>query len=222
MTRQIFDLIQLLLTENFSYMTDFLARFYAKCMEKDLEASFLIGKDKNGTRLGLGIIDHLIIALIRILTSGKFHFQRGVEYFSVAQEILLSDKKTREISFRLFSEVLRELPEDMRNKIMAHEKAEIESRFVRAQPTKDWADMWFKHINDHDSLALYAVCQNKECKRHYPVLVHYYHYKSKLVISEDVTYIPEDCHYCKVTNSLRVFNNYEHARSFMNEYIYSV
>ena len=41
MTRQIFNLIQLLLTENFSsYMTDFLARFYAKCMEKDLEASF--------------------------------------------------------------------------------------------------------------------------------------------------------------------------------------
>jgi hypothetical protein len=87
--REIFDLIQLLLTENFfSYMTDFLTRFYAKCMEKDLEASFLIGRDKNGMRMGIGIIDYLIIALVRILTSGKFHFPRGVEYFSMAQEIV--------------------------------------------------------------------------------------------------------------------------------------
>ena len=107
MTRQIFDLIQLLLTENFSsYMTDFLARFYAKCMEKDLEASFLIGRDKNGTRAGIGIIDYLIISLIRILTSEKFHFPKGIEYLSMAQEIILTDKRTREISFRLFSEVL--------------------------------------------------------------------------------------------------------------------
>ena len=48
-------------------------------MEKDLEASFLIGRDKNGTGMGIGIIDYLITALIRILTSGKFHFPRGVD-----------------------------------------------------------------------------------------------------------------------------------------------
>jgi hypothetical protein len=36
--RMIFDQIQLLLTQHFySSMTDFLVRFYAKCMEKDLE-----------------------------------------------------------------------------------------------------------------------------------------------------------------------------------------
>jgi hypothetical protein len=223
MAREIFDLIQLLLTENFfSYMTDFLTRFYAKCMEKDLEASFLIGRDKNGRRMGIGIIDYLIIAIIRILSSGKFHFPRGIEYFSMAQEILLTDKKTRDITFRLFSEVLRELPEDIRNKFMAHEKAEIESRFARAQPTKDWVDLWFKHMNDHDLLALYAVCKNNECtKQHYPVLVQYYHYRAKLVLSENSTYILGDCYYCRTKNSVRVFNSYEHARSYMNEQIYS-
>jgi hypothetical protein len=190
-------------------------------MEKDLEASFLISRDKNDRRMGIGIIDYLIIVLIRILRSGKFHFPRGVEYLSMAQEILLTDKRTRETSFRLFSEVLQELPPDIRNKVMAHEKVEIESRFVRAQPTKDWEDMWFKHTNEHDSLALYAVCRNNECRRHYPILVQYYHYRSKLVLSEDSTYFLEDCYYCKATNSLCVFNNYEHVRSYMNENMYS-
>ena len=130
-------------------------------MEKDLEASFLIGRDKNGTGMGIGIIDYLITALIRILTSGKFHFPRGVEDLSMAQEILLTDKRTRETSFRLFSEGRQELPPDVRNKVMAHEKVEIESRFVRAQPTKDWADAWFKHINDHDS-ALSLCCMPEQ------------------------------------------------------------
>jgi hypothetical protein len=220
--REIFDLIQLLLTENFfSYMTDFMARFYAKCMEKDLEASFLIERDKNGIRIGTGIFDYIIIALIRVLASGKFHFPKGIEYFSMAQEIVLTDKTTKEIFARLFSEVLQELPQEMRNKFMAHEKVEIESRFTRAQPTKDWADLWFKNMNNYDSLVLYAVCQNEKCKRHYPVLVQYHYYRSKLALSEDITYIVEDCYYCKIKNSLCIFNSYEHARSNMNLHIYS-
>jgi hypothetical protein len=139
----------------------------------------------------------------------------------MAQEIVLTDKKTRETFFRLFSEVLQELPQEIRDKFMAHEKVEIESRFTRAQPTKDWADLWFKNMNNHDSLVLYAVCQNEQCKRHYPVLVQYYYYRSKLAISEDSSYILEDCYYCKIKNCLRVFNSYEPARSYMNLHICS-
>jgi hypothetical protein len=210
--RAIFDLIQLILLKNFySYMTDFLARVYAKCMEKDLEVSPFI--PENARR----ILDRIIIALIRLLSSGKFQFPKAIEYLSMAQLSVMTNEESREIFLGRYFEALQELSEDTRKKIIAHEKAEIESRIVVSQPSKDWEEIWLNNTNNHDGLVLYAVCQNKECpRRHYPAIVNYYYYRKNLMSSMDYNYLIEDCRYCNTKSSLYVFDSYEAARLNMN------
>jgi hypothetical protein len=209
--RAIFDLIQLTMMVNHSYVTDVLARIYAKYMEKDLWASHFI--PDNTKR----IFDRIIIVLIGLLRSGKVQFPKAIEYLSKAHDIVITAKESSEILQTLYFEALGELQEDTRKKFIAHVKAAIENDFVIAQPSKDWEDMWFENLTNYDTLVLYAICQNKQCEKRYPVLVSYYDYKKKLLSSSvNCNYLVESCNYCDTKNSLYVFDSYEDARLNMN------
>jgi hypothetical protein len=132
--------------------------------------------------LGIGIFDQMILALVNLLNSRKYHFPKGVEYLSAAHTFILTDKNTAKTALDLFFKALYELPEETRKIVIAHEKAGIESRFVLSQPSKDWERKWLENLTKYDTLVLYAVCQNKECKRRcYPVYMPYCVYREKLV-----------------------------------------
>jgi hypothetical protein len=111
--------------------------------------------------------------------------------------------------------------------IIAHEKTEIESRFVNSQPSKDWEGVWFQNLNKLDILVLYGVCQNKECKRRYrQVLTPYRIYRKGLVWArtvnygdgfEPIHYFTGDCQFCKTKDSLYVFDSYSSVRRHLNK-----
>jgi hypothetical protein len=205
--RSIFDLIQLIMIVNHSYVTDFLARVYAKYMEKDLWASPFIPKNARK------IFDRIIIVLIHLLSSGKFQAPKAIEYLSKAHDIVIKDKENREILQRLYFDALGELQEDIRKKFIAHEKAAIENDFVISQPSKDWEDTYFENLTNYDTLVLYAICQNKQCEKRYPTIINYYDYKKKLQSSPvNSNYLIENCKYCSTKNSLHVFDSFEAAR----------
>jgi hypothetical protein len=82
--REIYYHIKSVLIGYQSYMTDFLAKFYTKCVETDFDKSPFITKDRELNKLlEWGISDHLIITLIRTLASHKFHFSKHWMHFQI-------------------------------------------------------------------------------------------------------------------------------------------
>ena len=228
--QEIFELIKRLFSVNFdSYMTDFLLRFYTKCMDFDISNNCpFVPTGENKKRLGIGIFDQIILALVNILITDKFHFPKGIEYLSASHTFILTSKYTANVALRLYLMTLDEFPDKIKNIIMAHEKTVIESRFLTSQPTKDWEEAWLENINNHGTIVLYAVCQNKDCEtRCYPVLMPYRSYREALVTaSKTVSYndgfpplrhIIGDCQICKTKDGVFVFDSYENVTRCINQ-----
>jgi hypothetical protein len=176
---------------------------------KGLRGAPFLQRDNDGRVLGITIMDWLIVTFIRVLSCGNFHFPKAIEYLSKAVNILLTDNRTCEMAVGLYLEALDECPDNTRKNVMTLEKAEIESKFVISQPSKDWEEKYRENINNCDTLVLYGVCQNKKCSRRgYPVLFNFYYYRKKIASSKtDFNYLTEDCVYCNTKNSLCVFNS---------------
>jgi len=228
---KIYELIKRLFSESFhSSMTEFISRFYAKCMQLDLAANtpFFTNEeeDRSKMQMRVGLFDKIILAFIAVLNSGNYHFPKTIEYLSAAHTSLLVNKESAEAACKIYLEALDEFPLETRNTIMAIEKAAIESNFVIAQPSKDWEKVWKENRTKDDILVLYAICQNKHCKRRsYPVKVGYRYYRQKLVsaATTDFTdgfksthYLIIDCPCCKKENSTYVFDSYDNVRRCMN------
>ena len=186
---QIFEIIKRLFSEFNSYMTDFLLGFYTKCMEFDIsnDCPFPAIVD-NERKLGIGIFDQMILALVNILIADQLHFPKGIEYLSAAHTFILTSKDTAEVAVKLYLMALDEFPDNIKNIIVAYEKTVIENRFLTSQPTKDWQELWLENKNNHGIIVLYAVCQNKDCKaKYYPVRMQYHFYREKLVTASKST-----------------------------------
>lgn len=123
---------------------------------------------------------------------------------------------------------LEEFPDRIRNLIIAHEKAEVESRFLVSQPPKNWEEAWLKNRANYDNIVLYAVCQNKECKeRYHPVTIPYRLYRQKLVTASKTVnyddgfppmyYILHDCPICKTKDSMLIFDSYDNVVRYVNQ-----
>jgi hypothetical protein len=221
---KIYELIKRLFSESFhSSMTDFISRFYAKCMQQDLayNTPFVTTEeeDKSEIRYRMGPFDRIILAYIAVLNSGNYHFPKTIEYLSAAHTSFLVNKESRGTAAKMYLETLDEFPPETRNTIMAIDKAAIESNFVIAQPSKDWEKLWKENRSKDDILVLYAICQNKQCERRcYPVKVEYRYYRLKLVSAattdfsdgfESIHYLIDDCPCCKKEKSLYVFDSYK-------------
>jgi hypothetical protein len=112
--------------------------------------------------------------------------------------------------------------------IMAHEKTEIESRFVISQPSKDWEEAWLENKTNHGILVLYSICQNKDCKARYsPILMPYHFYREQLVTASkrvdcDDGFPPMysiigNCQICKTNDSIYIFDSYENVRRYIKQ-----
>lgn len=144
---EIYELIKRLFSESFhSSMSDFISRFYAKCMQQDFAANtpFVTTEeeDKSKIRICIGPFDIIILAFIDVLNSGNYHFPKTIEYLSAAHTSFLVNKESAGAAAKMYLETLDEFPPESRNTIMAIEKAAIESNFVIAQPSKDWEKVW--------------------------------------------------------------------------------
>jgi hypothetical protein len=87
--------------------------------------------------------------------------------------VLLANQKdtTKHLALRLVFMALDQFPGKIKNIFVAHEKTEIESRFLISQPSKDWEEASLDNTTNHHTIVLYAVYQNKDRKvRYYPVL----------------------------------------------------
>jgi hypothetical protein len=225
----IFELIKSFLSKIHSYMTDFLAKFYTKCMEYDMSNNCPFeAVDGDERKLRIGIFDRIIFTLVNILIADEFHFPNGIEYLSAAHTNILTNEQTANAALRLYLMSLEEFPDRIRNLIIAHEKAEIESRFLVSQPPKNWEEAWLKNRANYDNIVLYAVCQNKECKERYlPVMIPYRLYRQKLVTASKTVnyddgfppmyYIFHDCPICKTKDSMLIFDSYENVVRYGNQ-----
>jgi hypothetical protein len=225
---EIYEIINRLFSGFDSYMTDFLLKFYTKCMEFDTSNGCpFIATVGNERKMGIGLFDQIILALVNILNADKLQFPKGIEYLSAAHTFILTNKDTAEVALRLYLMALDEFPDKIKNIIMAHEKTMIESRFLTAQPTKDWEEIWLENINNHGIIVLYAVCQNKNCEaKYYPVPTPYHFYREKLVTASKTAdyndgfppmrYMIGDCQICKTKDGMFVFDSYENVRRCIN------
>jgi hypothetical protein len=223
---EIFELTKKIFTKFHSYMTDFLVEFYTKCMEFDRINNCPF--DTANGQIGLGLFDQIILTLVHLLIEGKRHFPNSIEYLSAAHTFILMNKITGCAALKAYLMALDELPDRTRTLIIAHEKAEIESRFVISQPSKDWADVWLENITNHEILVLYSICQNKDCKAKYaPALMPYRLYREKLVTASKtinyddgfppMLYMIGNCQACKTKDSTYIFDTYENVRRCINQ-----
>ena len=109
--QEIFAIIKRLFSEFDSNMTDFLLGFYTKCMEFDVSKGCpFIATVDNERKIGIGIFDQMILALVNILVAGKFNFPKGIEYLSAAHTFILTSKNTAEVAVKLYLMALDEFP----------------------------------------------------------------------------------------------------------------
>lgn len=104
---EIYELIKRLFSEGFcSSMTDFISRFYAKCMQQDLAANTPFStteeEDKSKICMRFGPLDIIILAYIDVLYSGNYHFPKTIEYLSAAQYSFLVNKENAGAGFLVF------------------------------------------------------------------------------------------------------------------------
>ena len=212
--QEIFEQAKRVFSHFDSNPTEFLAGFYTKCIEFDkLNNCPYMTFDGKGRRLWIGLFDRIILALIYGLSKWNCHFPNGMQYLSKAHTFILTSKESADAALNLYFMALDEFPSKKRKMFVAHEKAQIESEFIISQPSKDWEEAWLENITTHETLVLYSVCQNKDCKaRCRPVLMPYRLYRQKLVTASKIInyndgfppmrYILDDCAYCETKNSV--------------------
>lgn len=223
---EIFEYVKRLFFEFNSYMTYFLLGFYAKCRQFDIsnQCPFVT---PNVNQIGIGLFDQIILALVRGLNNTNFRFPNGIEYLSAAHTHVLTNKETALAALELYLMALDEFPDYEKKLIMAHEKTQIENELIISQPSKDWEKVWYENRGDQETLVLYAVCTNKVCKtRCRPLLIPYRLYRHKLVTaSKIINYddgfppircIIEDCHTCRIKNSVYVLDSFVNVRRCAN------
>jgi hypothetical protein len=203
--------------------TEFLVAFYTKCLEFDkIKNCPYMTFDGNKRSLWVGLFDQIVLALVYGLSKWNLHFPNGIEYLSKAHTFVLTSKECADAALKLYFMALDEFPSKKRKMFVAHEKAQIESELVISQPSKDWEEAWLENRTKDETLVLYSVCQNKDCKtRCHPVLMPYELYRHKLVTSEIIKYndgfppmryILDDCPICRRKNSVLILDSFVNVR----------
>jgi hypothetical protein len=189
-----------------SYKEVFLAEFYRKVMEYD--------NNKNNDRPDL--CDRVIREIISALENESY--SKGIDYLShVLQTIPLTppgDLRTKQPILRsLYLQTLYEVDEDMRRRVMDHDKSLFESKMLTLHPPppKDWFDNREQNKNNNDTIVLCGTCKNKDCSKynHYATAIcDYYSLISAASFSADNSYSQMECPECQTQRSIHIYNTY--------------
>ena len=226
--QEIFEQAKRVFSDFDSDATEFLIGFYTKSVESDkLNNCPCMTSDENGRRLWVGLFDRIILAVVYGLSKWNFHYSNGMQYLSKAHTLILTRKESADAALKLYFKALDELPSKKRKLFVALEKALIENELVNSQPSKDWEEAWLGNRTNDDTLVLYSVCQNKDCKaRCRPVLVPYRLYRQKLVTASRIInyddgfppmrHIEGDCPACQTKNSTYILDSFVNVRRCTN------
>jgi hypothetical protein len=188
-----------------SYKEEFLAEFYRKLIEYDYDQP--------------GLCDSVIIQIISIFEDESITYDKAIHYLDhVLQTIPLTPSgvlHTKQPILRnLYLQILDQLPEDTRRKVMDHDKNLFESKMLTSStaPPKDWFDNREQNKNNYDTIVLCGTCKNKDCSHynHYgTAMCDYYTLISTVSLSADDSYSQMDCPDCKSQRSIHIYNTYD-------------
>jgi hypothetical protein len=177
----IIEIIKRHLSNYKSYLCDFLSLVFAKSVQRGF---------------GNNMIDSLFKIVHADIDNHKVN--TSVDILNIVFYAYLLDQKTREQFFNIWTEVINELEENMKEVIMYHFKADIESQIHLFQPPRDWEEMWIKNIQDYTKFVLYGICSS--CSQKYPVLVDFYVFQKNANLKMD-------CNKCNSKASLQVYSS---------------